>query len=101
MPRGAKILRLHVIIINYKYIKQKMLSCTWAKLKYYPNKLIIDCACTFNSLRTDGVTPRDRNFPKNLRLSKPTDMTIHLKALEEHFLMVPLFVQFSGGKPIF
>jgi hypothetical protein len=28
--------------------------------------------------------------PKVLRLSKPTDMTIHLKALEEHFLMVPL-----------
>jgi hypothetical protein len=26
-----------------------------------------------------------------LRLLKPTDMTIHWKALEEHFLMVPLF----------
>jgi hypothetical protein len=28
--------------------------------------------------------------PLVLRLSKPTDMTIHWKALEEHFLMVPL-----------
>jgi hypothetical protein len=29
---------------------------------------------------------------KHLRLSKYTDMTIHWKALEEHFLMVPLFL---------
>jgi hypothetical protein len=29
-----------------------------------------------------------RNRPKNQRLSKPTDMTIHWKALEEHYLMV-------------
>jgi hypothetical protein len=28
--------------------------------------------------------------PFVLRLSRPTDMTIHWKALEEHFLMVPL-----------
>jgi hypothetical protein len=28
--------------------------------------------------------------PKNLRLSKPTDKTIHWKALEGHLLMVPL-----------
>jgi hypothetical protein len=32
-----------------------------------------------------------QKLPKNLRLSKRTDMTIHWKALEEHFLMV-LFV---------
>jgi hypothetical protein len=45
-----------------------------------------------------GVTQK---YPpqKNLRLSKPTDMTIHWKALREHFLMVPLafrFNQFQG-----
>jgi hypothetical protein len=28
--------------------------------------------------------------PKNIRLLKPTDMTIHWKALKEHFAMVPL-----------
>jgi hypothetical protein len=31
-----------------------------------------------------------RNCSKNLSLSKHTDMTIHWKALQEHFLMVPL-----------
>jgi hypothetical protein len=40
-----------------------------------------------------------RNCSKK-RLSQPTDMTIHWKALEEHFLVVPL-VQFSAGKCIF
>jgi hypothetical protein len=30
-----------------------------------------------------------------LRLSKPTDTTIHWKALEEHFLMVPLVFRFN------
>jgi hypothetical protein len=29
---------------------------------------------------------------KNLKFSKPTDMTIHWKGLEEHFLMVPFFI---------
>jgi hypothetical protein len=29
------------------------------------------------------------------RLLKHTDMTIHWKALEEHFLMVPLVFQFN------
>jgi hypothetical protein len=33
--------------------------------------------------------------PLVLRLSKPTDMTIHWKALEEHFLMVPLVLRLS------
>jgi hypothetical protein len=40
-----------------------------------------------------------RNCPKNLRLSKATDMTIHWKALGKHFQMVPFvsrFNQFSG-----
>jgi hypothetical protein len=35
-----------------------------------------------------------RNCPKNLKLSKP-DITIHWKALEEHFLMLPLVVRFN------
>jgi hypothetical protein len=30
-----------------------------------------------------------------LRLSKPTDMTIHWKALDEHFLVVPLVFWFN------
>jgi hypothetical protein len=39
---------------------------------------------------------QDTDFaPQNLRLSKPTDMTIHWKGLEEHFLMVPLDFQFN------
>jgi hypothetical protein len=41
-----------------------------------------------------------RNCPKNVRLSKPTDTTIHRKALEENSLMVPLVYRinhFSGG----
>jgi hypothetical protein len=33
--------------------------------------------------------------PQNLRLSKHTDMTIHWKGLEGHFLMVPLVFQFN------
>jgi hypothetical protein len=32
--------------------------------------------------------------PTTLRLSKPTDMTIHRKALDEHFQMVQLVFQF-------
>jgi hypothetical protein len=32
---------------------------------------------------------------KNLRLLKHTDMTIHWKGLEEHFLMVPLVYRFN------
>jgi hypothetical protein len=37
-----------------------------------------------------------RNWPtKHLRLSKPTNMTIHWKALKEHFLVVPLFFRFN------
>jgi hypothetical protein len=42
--------------------------------------------------------------PEKLRLLKSTNMTIHWKALEEHFLMAPLvfrFNSFSGGKSIF
>jgi hypothetical protein len=36
---------------------------------------------------TKGGTQK---LPQNLRLYKPTDMTIHWQAIEEHFLMVPL-----------
>jgi hypothetical protein len=46
-----------------------------------------------NSLRTDGDfchQGRDTEIAQNiLRLSKPTDMTIHWNALGKHFLMVP------------
>jgi hypothetical protein len=55
-----------------------------------------------NSLRTNGdfyhqkpPITEHRNCPKNLRLSKPTDMTIHWKDLEEHFLMVALVFRFN------
>jgi hypothetical protein len=44
---------------------------------------------------TKGGTQK---LPKYLRSSKPTDMTIHWKALEEHFLTVPFIVVFWGGK---
>jgi hypothetical protein len=47
-----------------------------------------------DSLRTDGDFSRQGRdteiAPQNLGLSKPTDMTIHRKALGERFLMVPL-----------
>jgi hypothetical protein len=36
-----------------------------------------------------------QKLPNKFRLSKHTDMTIHWKALEEHFLMVPLLFRFS------
>jgi hypothetical protein len=36
-----------------------------------------------------------RNFPENVQLLKPTDMTIHWKALEGRFLMAPLVFQFN------
>jgi hypothetical protein len=51
------------------------------------------------------LSPRvgQRNSPKKLRLSNPTDMTIHWKGLEEHFLLIPLFLmhQFTREKCIF
>jgi hypothetical protein len=37
---------------------------------------------------TSATKGGTQKFPKKLRLSKPTDMTIHWKALGEHFLMV-------------
>jgi hypothetical protein len=51
---------------------------------------------------TNGGTPKIA--PKNLTLSKHTNMTIHWKGLEEHFLMAPLvfsFNHFWGYKVIF
>jgi hypothetical protein len=48
----------------------------------------------FNFLRTDGDfchKGQDREIAKRFtRLLKPTNMTIHWKALEEHFWMIPL-----------
>jgi hypothetical protein len=42
---------------------------------------------------TSATKTGTQKLPKiNLRLSAHTDMTIHWKALEEHFLMVPLVV---------
>jgi hypothetical protein len=45
------------------------------------------------------LSPRagHRNCPKNLGLSKPTDLTIHWKALDEHLLTVhvPLVFHFN------
>jgi hypothetical protein len=61
----------------------------------------------YNSLRTDGDLCHQgwdaEIAPKNFRLSKNTDMTIHWKGLEEHILMVPLvflFTDFRGKKKI-
>jgi hypothetical protein len=41
---------------------------------------------------TKGGTQK---LPKKSRMSKPTDMTIHWKALEEHILMVPFVFRFN------
>jgi hypothetical protein len=59
----------------------------------FKRRMTMILALTLWRLMGDSVTKaRHRNCPKNLRLSKPTDMTILWKALEEHFLMVPFFV---------
>jgi hypothetical protein len=52
---------------------------------------------SFNSSRTDGDFCHQGQDPQKLakRLSEPADMTIHWKALEEHFLMVLLVFQFN------
>jgi hypothetical protein len=41
------------------------------------------------------VTGHQGRIQKYLRLSEHTDMTIHWKALEEYFLMVPLVFRFT------
>jgi hypothetical protein len=50
-------------------------------------------------LRTAGeLSPRVGHKhlpPKYLRMSKPTDMTIHWKALDEHFMMLTLVFRFN------
>jgi hypothetical protein len=52
-----------------------------------------------SQLVTSVTEGRTQKLPKNvLRVSKHTDMTIHWKGLEEHFLMVPLVFR---GKSIF
>jgi hypothetical protein len=47
------------------------------------------------------VSPRagHRNYQTNLRLSKYIDMTIHWKALEEHFLTGPLVFNYFSIQP--
>jgi hypothetical protein len=45
-----------------------------------------------------------QKLPRKFRLSQPTDIAIHRKALEEHFLMVPLvfrYNHFQGEKCCF
>jgi hypothetical protein len=47
------------------------------------------------------VTSVANGGTQKLPMSEPTNMTIHWKALEEHFLMVPSvsrFKHFFGGK---
>jgi hypothetical protein len=47
-----------------------------------------------NPLRTDGDfchQGRDTEIAPNIFKSAHTDMTIHWKALEDHFLLLPLF----------
>jgi hypothetical protein len=66
--------------------------------KTYPFKAMMITSVT-KGRDTEIVPPK-----KHLRLSKHTDMTIHWKGLEEHFLMVPLVFRFnhafSGEKKI-
>jgi hypothetical protein len=50
------------------------------------------------------VPPRGgtQKLHKQFKISKPTDMTIYWKALQKHFLMVPLFfrfIHFRGKDP--
>jgi hypothetical protein len=80
----------------------------WRGVSQNSNEIIQSFWQLFNPFRTDGDfchrRAGHRNWPKTLRLSKPTDMTIHWKGLGKHFLMVPLVVrfnQFSGEKSIF
>jgi hypothetical protein len=42
-----------------------------------------------------------RNCQQNLRLSKHTDVTIHWKAIQKHFLMVRLVFRFTHFRPYF
>jgi hypothetical protein len=59
---------------------------------------LVNLAVDLNSLRTRDFyhqRPRCRNYPQISKLSKSIDMTIHWKALEEHFLMVPLVLWWS------
>jgi hypothetical protein len=42
---------------------------------------------------TNGVT--EKLSKKIIKLSKPNSMTIHRKALEKHFRMVPLIFRFK------
>jgi hypothetical protein len=56
-------------------------------------------ALTLQELMVTSVTKAGgtQKLPKGIKspLLKPTDMTIHWKALEEHFLMVPLVFRFT------
>jgi hypothetical protein len=52
------------------------------------------CDYFINYLRTDGDFCHQKLPPKYIRLSKPTDMTIHWNALEDHFVTVPLVFLF-------
>jgi hypothetical protein len=50
---------------------------------------------------TNGGTQK---LPQNFGMLEHTDMTIHWKALEKHFLIIPLFLwvnHFFGEKYIF
>jgi hypothetical protein len=46
-------------------------------------------------MATSVIKGGTHNSPQNLRLSKPNDMTIQWKALEEYFLMQPLVFLFK------
>jgi hypothetical protein len=79
-------------------------NCNDPRLSGYECGIITNCLheC-LNCLRTDDDDDDfchqgwDTEIAQNIfkRLSKPTNMTIHWKALEEHFLMAPLFFWFN------
>jgi hypothetical protein len=58
---------------------------------FHTGTLTLQGLMVTNSVTKGGT----QKLPKNVELSKPTDTTIHWKALEEHFLMVPLVFQFN------
>jgi hypothetical protein len=66
-------------------------SCCWGRLPFHLHLVQL------NSLRTDGYFCHQEwvtEIAPKLRMAKHRDMTIHWKALEEHFLMVPSTINF-------
>jgi hypothetical protein len=99
---------LHVLSTEYislynlmKGVRSEEFELSWLTKKYITFWPLLLLKFFFNWWWLLSPRAGHRNYPKHLRLSKPIDMTIHWKALEEHSLMVPLvfrFNHFRGGE---